>query len=298
MEVHNVSNNKFNELKQLSLGKNICHTESEIYFYDKKDKIFKKFYVDFGEIFSNKLYTISSLIENRSRLYIDEIVFPEQIITISQQISGYIMPLVKGVNFDMYIKQSKRTLEEKQQLFKQLTEILIKMKNIRDKENIAFFINDFHEGNIMYNVETKKLNIIDTDSFSILNNQPFPSRYLSRNSYVSYFPNKYKVNNSEIFDNVIPSQNTDLYCYTIMLLKLLYKDDFISTIGSDLKTLMMYIDYLEYLGLSSKMTDKLRKPFMDEVDNEFIYDEIDEINEDIYSNSSSKQFKEYAFKKY
>lgn len=297
MEVNNLSNNKFNELTKLGLNKSICHTESELYLYDK-DQIFKKFYIDFGEELSNKLYTISSLIENKNEIHIDDIVFPKQIITISKQVSGYVMPFIKGVNFDIYMKQSRRTLEEKKELFKQLTEILLKMKNIRDKENITFYINDFHEGNIMYNAETKRLNIIDVDSFSILNNQPCPAKYLSSRSFASYFPNKYKVNNSKIFNNVIPSQNTDLYCYTIMLLKLLYKDDFISTIGSDLKILMMYIDYLEYLGLSSKMTDKLRKPFMDEVNNEFIYDEIDEINEDIYSNSSSKQFKEYVFKKY
>ena len=113
MEVKNYSKDKFQTFAPLNLG-NIIHTESDLYFltYKNENKIFKKLYIDFGDQFSNKVYTLAALIDNKSIINIDEIVFPEQLVTISKDLQGFTMPFIKNINFQTYLKM-KKPLKEK-----------------------------------------------------------------------------------------------------------------------------------------------------------------------------------------
>lgn len=68
---------QFAKLKHCHLQKHINHTEAELYIFEKKgqwDKqkmILKHFYIDEGEYFSNKLFTINNLIDNRNIININ-----------------------------------------------------------------------------------------------------------------------------------------------------------------------------------------------------------------------------------
>ena len=65
MIVQNISEKKLSFLEKLKLPSNVLNTESEIFIFesknkwDKNKKVFKKLYVDEGEVFGNKLYTIN-----------------------------------------------------------------------------------------------------------------------------------------------------------------------------------------------------------------------------------------------
>ena len=295
MEVKNYSKDKFETFAPLNLG-NIIHTESDLYFltYKNENKIFKKLYIDFGDQFSNKVYTLAALIDNKNIINIDEIVFPEQLVTISKDLQGFTMPFIKNINFQTYLKM-KKPLKDKINCFKQINEILLKMEKVREKQNNNFYINDFHEGNILFNVETKKMNIVDIDSCRILNNQPFSSKYLISTSLASYFPDKYKIDTDNIIGNIIPDKNTDLYCYAIMVLNFLYQDNFYKL---DLTTVLDYFEYLKKIGFSNEFIDEFIKPFTANYDNNFLGDYLDEINEEKFKLASFPKFKEYVLKKY
>lgn len=296
MEVKNYSKDKFETFAPLNLG-NILHTESDLYFVTYKDqnKVFKKLYIDFGDQFSNKVYTLSVLIDNYKAINIEEIVFPEQLVTISKDIKGFVMPYIKNINFQTYLKMKNKSLREKINCFKQLNEVLLKMKKVREKLNNNFYINDFHEGNVLFNVETKKINLVDIDSCRILNNQPFASKYLTPYSLASCFPEKYIVNKTETSGYIIPDQNTDIYCYALMVLNFLYKEKFYNL---DLKIVYDYFEYLKHIGFSSEFVEKFSKPFTNKTNNEFLADYLEEINEENVKLASFPQFNEYVLKKY
>lgn len=291
MEVINYSKDKFQSLKELNLGR-ILHTESDLFFvnYKGKEKIFKKLYVNYGENFSNKAYTISSLIDTKDLINIDEIVFPEQVVSISKNVYGYIMPYIKNINFNTYMNLKNKTLKDKIELFRQLNQILLKMKKVREEQNINFYINDLHEDNVIYNVDTKHINIVDVDSFRILFNQPFTSKYLSSVLIASKLPNKYKVNPIESSGYIIPDQNSDIYCYAIMLLNFFYKDKFYLL---DLNNVKKYLKYLKEIGFSKEFVEALSIPFSEKQDNIFLGDYLDEIDEDKISSASHTYFKKY-----
>ena len=65
MKVENISEKKLSFLDKINLPSNILNTESEIFIFesknkwDKNKKVFKKLYIDEGEVFSNKLYIIN-----------------------------------------------------------------------------------------------------------------------------------------------------------------------------------------------------------------------------------------------
>lgn len=296
MEVKNYSEDKFETFAPLHLG-DIIHTESDLYFvtYKGQNKIFKKLYLDFGEQFSNKLYTLSSLIDNKNNIGIEEIVFPEQIVTISKNIKGFMMPYIKNINFTTYLSMKNKTIKDKIECFKQINEILLKMKKVRERLKNNFYVNDLHEGNILFNVDTKKINLVDIDSCRILNNEPFASKFLSSTALAAYFPKKYIVNPSESSGYIIPDQNSDIYCYALMILNLLYKDKFYNL---DIKTVYDYFEYLKKIGFSNEFIEKFSLPFSEGKDNEFLGDYLDEIDEEKYKKASFPEFKEYVLKKY
>ncbi len=295
MEVQNYSKDKFETFVPLHLG-NITHTESDLYFmtYKKQNMIFKKLYVDFGNIFSNKLYTLSALIDNKERFDIEEIVFPKQLITISKDLKGFIMPYISNINFSTFLSLKNKTLQDKINCFRQINDILLKMKSIREKYNIDFYINDFHEENILYNVETNSINLVDIDSCRILNNKPFASKYLTPMSLAALY-SKYNVSETDSAGYIVADQNSDIYCYAIMVLNFLCNDKFYKF---DYKTVEEYFEYLKKIGFSNEFVDKFNKPFIDDVDNEFLGDYLEEINESNFALASFPKFKEYVLKKY
>jgi len=258
MNVVNITNNEFSNLKELELKDHIFNTEGQIYYFNINDNqyILKRLYRETGTIFSNKLYTINELIDNNRFINISELVIPEKLICIDNKIIGFILPYIENINFHDVLYSNDFTINEKIEYFKQIGEILEKMKKVRNNTFVKdFYLNDLHESNFILNIETNKINVVDLDSCKINNNLPFTARYLSPFSPINNI-DKYKKITEEISIGGFfkPDYNTDLFCYIVMIL------NFLSKIRITNLSINDYFDYLEYLhkvGISHELIDKL-----------------------------------------
>lgn len=300
MEIIKMSNKKFNELEPLSLSNNVYNTEAELYFYQDKNKwqnekkVLKKLFLDEGNIFSNKLYTINSLIDNRSVINMEELAIPEKLAVVSSKVVGYTMPYVEGTNLADVIFDKNVSHKEKIEYFKQVGEILEKIKNIRKHTDIDdFYLNDLHESNLIINKETNKINIVDMDSCRINGNKPFATRYLSGQG-LRKLPNKYHVNeDNKYLGYIIANEDTDLYCYNIMVLNYLFKGSVNRLTEEEFYT---YLQYLERIGIPNELVYCFSKLYL-YMDNVNIKDYLDMIDETSMYLANKKVFENYHNKK-
>lgn len=258
-----ISKKKFESLKRLELPNHIINTEAVLYVLPSKnkwkqeDKLLKRFYIDEGVILGNKLLTINSLIDNKKEIGIEEIVFPEKLAIVNQKVVGYTMPLITSDNLQTILLKNNISPESKINYLKQIGIILEKMKLVREYTDIKdFYLNDMHEGNFIIERNTDKVKVIDIDSCKINNNFIFGSKYLSHYSLIKNI-SKYKI--EEEFScggYFIPSEDTDLYCYTIMIL------NFLSGTNINKLSLDSYYNYLDYLysiGIDKYLIDIFEK---------------------------------------
>ena len=75
--------------------------------------------------------------------------------------------------------------------------------------------------------------------------------YLLRNTSIRTLPEKYPVS---IRFNMIPNDNTDLFCYHMILLKVLAKEDFSCL---PMQVHYDYLDYIKKFGLPSELIESL-----------------------------------------
>ena len=265
MQTINISKKRFESLKKYQIPNYVFNTEGIIYELPIKNKwthqmkLLKRLYLTNGVTFGNKLQTINSLIDNKDKLNIEEIVFPEKIAIVDSEIVGFIMPLIESINLSTALNSDKISNERKIKYLKQIGELLEKMKIKREYTEINdFYINDLHESNFIVDTKTDSIKAIDIDSCKINGNLIFPSKYLSPKSFVNEICKYQKSKDNTIFKyrtydrekykystdssmTFIPDENTDLYCYIIVIINFLY--------GSNIQnfTLEEFYDYLEYL---------------------------------------------------
>lgn len=295
MKTISISNKTLKKLENYNVEE-INNTEAKLYLLPQKEKWNKKvdllkiFYNKNGSIFSNKMYTINELIENNKIINIQELSMPEKLVVVNGEICGYIQEFIENINFKLVLDNPNISVKEKIDMFKQIGEILEKMKKIRENTSIKdFFLNDLHEANFILNIQSKKINVVDMDSCKINGNKPFASKYLTPSSNTSTMPFKYIQNTDSSFNGfVVANQNSDYYCYIIMVLNFLYGDNM-----SNMKTpeFYSYLNYLRSIGLSYKLLDEFSKIY-EYGDNENIKDYLDYIYPDIVIKSKKKYFKQ------
>lgn len=161
MKILNISKKEFKNLEPLELNGTIYNTEAEMFFIDKKNKwnkdhlVLKKLYHDCGEKFSNKLYTVNELIDKKNEIGIEELVMPEALAAINDEIIGFTMPYIQNTNFQEVLNSNKYTIEEKVTYLQEIGLILEKIKKVREYTSITdFYLNDIHENNFILNNKT------------------------------------------------------------------------------------------------------------------------------------------------
>lgn len=255
MEIVNMSKSKFDSLKPLKLPNSVMNTEAEIFKFNYRgeDKIFKKLYHYDGIRFANKLYTLQAIDSNA--IYIpDNFVVPEFLVSINRRIEGFVMPFIEGKNLSVIFKDYNIDNAEKKYYLKRIGQILEQIKNIRKYTSLTdFYIGDLHEDNIIVENNKRNIHIVDFDSCKIMGNKPSPSRYLTPIALLNFTDRKYKeINDINIFANYEIDENTDLYCYIIIILNFLYGEN-INNIGKD--DFSEYLNYLNYLNIDLNLID-------------------------------------------
>ena len=256
MEIINLSKKKFSELKPFELPNSVFNTEAKMYELEKgrKPYILKKLYNDQGPTFANKLYTLEML--NTNRDYIpDSFVLPENLVSVNQKVVGFTTPLMPGTNLQEILDDSHMDIKEKIYYLKRIGEILENIKNVRRYTSLKdFFINDLHESNFIVNRQKKQLYVVDTDSCKIADNLTFCSRYLSPFALCSKtVSKKYSViDTSTVGGYIMPDENSDLYCYSIILLNFLYDNN---VNGMELDEFYTYLTYLSDIKVDKELID-------------------------------------------
>ena len=254
MKIITLSKKQFEKLKEVELSKEIINTEGKIYelTYHRKNKVIKKLYNQSGIIFANKLYTIEMLNTNQ-HLLPQNFYIPDYLVTINHQIVGFTIPKINGINLATLLKSKNFTLEEQLYYLKKIGETLQEMKAIRTYTDLKdFYINDLQEANFIVNPQNKTLSVIDLDSSKIKDNLTFPSRYLTQSALLNNVKGKYKINNKNEPGYITADENTDLYCYNIMILNFL-KGSNIN--NQSLEEFYNFINYLDIIGINKELLD-------------------------------------------
>lgn len=113
---------------------------------------------------------------------------------------------------------SNTSISDLIQIYKNIGKVLETLQHLREKEKIlsTFFIGDMHEGNILVDLPSKKIQFIDLDSCKIGDNQASIAKYLG--SIALRKPTLSKKYPHDEY-NLIPNHNTDLYCYMVMIIQ-------------------------------------------------------------------------------
>ena len=248
-----LSKSAFEKLKKFEPGKNIPNTECELFIKgslrskNKERILLKKYYVREGEYFGRKLKNLNTLIYYKNILgEIRELVLPDKLAIIDGEIVGYTMPFIEKSKNLQTILNSDISLEDKLVYLRQIGTILEEIKNIKDFP-YDFHIGDLHEGNFLID-ETNSLKVVDLDSAYIGQDEPsHTAYYLLKNSYLESFPSKYKKSSSGL---IIPSNETDLYCYNMILLDFLSGE---AMYKKDLDIFYKYLSHLKDIGIDSEL---------------------------------------------
>jgi len=262
MKIISISKKNFRELKPLVLPKSILNTEGKIFEfeYQKQPKILKSLFHINGPLFANKLYTIEML-DSNSEYLPDSFYRPDYLISVGGEITGFTTPLAKGTTL-IEILYNKTILPSEQIYYlRKIGEILEQLKNIRKYTPLkSIYLNDIHESNFIVNPNNKQIAVIDLDSCKIGENTSFPSRYLTPFSILN-FSSKYQINNDEKIPGYVKAnEQSDLYCYIIMILNYLYGD---SINNFTLPNFYEYINYLENIGFNKELVELFSRIVID-----------------------------------
>lgn len=234
------------------------------------DTVLKIFYTKSGLYFSNKLYTINSLIDLKRQIDFSEIVFSAKLLIIDEKASGFTMPFIKGITLADLLKDGNINIDVKVKYLQEIGKILRKMAQIRQMNpNLNFYLNDLHAKNFIIDNFDNCLKVLDIDSCRIFENHPFLSKYVSSFTPIKDYLQKY---NSKIKltcgGEFIADENTDLYCYVMLVLEFLYDG------RVHLMSEKEYFDYLEYLktiGAPQELVDAFAVVYSNEENINFDY---------------------------
>lgn len=259
MQIINMSKTKLNSLEPLILPKNVTSTECELfkYPYYGKEKLLKKLHRTDGIIFANKLYTIEALNANKDSMP-SNFILPESLVSINKKIEAFTMKYIKGINLSVILNNPDITYEEKIHYLKSIGRILEQMQNIRKYTNLNnFYLGDIHEDNFLVERDKQEVYIVDLYSCKIAGNKSFPGRYLTNSSLIKYNNTKYQTlsQTDDLADYKI-DENTDIYCYIIMILNYLY-DGRVDRLSLD--KFYDFINYLEDIKVNIELIECFNK---------------------------------------
>jgi len=256
MQTISISHKRFKELEELQLSSFISNTEGKIYLikdknnWDTSYKVLKRFYDNESPLFGNKLLTLN-ILEN-SQIDIEELVMPDKLVINSGRLVGYTMEYIEGTNLKELFDNIKYDREKMIKHLKEIGIILEKIRKLNNyKKGVNFYLNDIHEANFILD-KNDHIRVIDIDSCKIGNNIPVCAKYLTPFSPIDELPDKYRKCSNTRIGYINPDMNSDLYCYTIMILNYLYKDNIQKL---DIAEFYSYLNYLNSIGFPYELLD-------------------------------------------
>lgn len=137
MNILELDRRTLKKMKPIKLEPGNINTEGNLFIFEQKNKwkkelkVYKELFYDMGHVFSNKLFTLNELIDNKNQIDIEEIILPEKLAVVGGRVEGFIMPYVKNINFYTILNDNNVTTQTKINFFKEISTILKKMDNVR-----------------------------------------------------------------------------------------------------------------------------------------------------------------------
>ncbi|MBR1413971.1 MAG: hypothetical protein IJ574_04825 [Bacilli bacterium] len=252
MKVINLSKKQFSNLEKINIPEYVSNTEADLYDfkYKRQSKVLKALYTLNGQDFANKLYTLEMLDYYKDYLP-EECIIPDSLVAVNNTITAFTMPKVDGINLKTILINNYQYTKEEQVYYLQLIgQLLEKLCNMRKYTRLNnFYINDLHAGNFVVNPINKTISSVDLDSSKIANNDG--ARYLFNKSLVNSVQGKYNIRETSIgYGYVEADENSDLYCYNLMILEYLSGSNIDNM---DLSLYYNYIEYLRYIGINEDL---------------------------------------------
>lgn len=270
MEIINLRMHQLRSLQELPLETGIFNTEALMLILRKNQAktksggrmLFK--YLDAQDdekTMARKMYTINMLNGSEKYKNIEELIIPDYVVVVDGKIAGFAMPLIeKHKNLGRLLNDENLSLEIKLPYLEKLGEIINKVQRVED-ESFKMQFGDLNEFNFIIDKD-EQVKSVDLDSAYLGQDEPANmSYYLLKNKYIIDLKDKYKTTSNGI---VIPNDNSDLYCYNMILLNTLAKEDIFK---KDIPTYYMYLNHLKDVGVDKeliKIFDKIYLPVRNE----------------------------------
>ena len=256
MKVINLRIYQLRKLKELVLEKGTLNTEALMLILNKNQAksategkmLFK--YLDAQDdekIMGRKIYTLNLLNASKGYKEMKELIIPDTIVIVDNKIAGFALPLIENhINLGIFLNKPDNDFQKKLAYLQQVGMIINKVIHVKE-ESFQMNFGDLNEFNFIID-KTDMVRAIDLDSAYIGQDEPSNTAYyLLKNKYLSSFPDKYRKNRTGI---VIPSNETDLYCYNMILLNTISGE---SMYKKDLDIFYKYLSYLQDVGLDKEL---------------------------------------------
>lgn len=279
-------------LKELRLGKGVFNTEALMLILNKKYKtsdgkrmLLK--YLDAQEdpVVMGRKETTLAYLNGSPYKQLEELILPEYLVKVDSSPAGFAMPLIENhKNLGVLLHSSRVPFPVKKKYLIELGNLIDKVERVDAPHTFVF--SDLNEYNFIIDQEGK-LRAIDLDSSYVEGLEGITpatqAYYLLKNHYLNAIPEKYS---SKGDGSIIPSKNTDLYSYCMILLGTLADE---SIFKVDMNTYYQYMEYLKKLGFSSELLDILRNIYSHK-QNSNPRKLIESIPDDIMRRSNYKTF--------
>lgn len=269
MKIIRLNPNDINGLKQYEIHKSIKNREANLYIY--MNYLFKLFKSNNQEHLDNKMYILNKLFYIKDYIDIKEIVWPNDLVKISEINRGYTMDFIKdNTNISLIFNSNKISIEDKLYFLKKIGKILEKIEMNQELRSIGFYLSDIHEGNFIYDNKNNMVKVIDIDSTYVEGSMASISKFLYLNDKLWDFPNKYPLDNN---DRHIPNHNTTIISYVYMILNLI--TDYYSP-NMNTHEFCETLNILSSSGFNKDLLDSIYNIYSKN-DNYFDYDLVDTI---------------------
>lgn len=290
MKIINLRMYQVRKLKELVLEKGTLNTEALLLILDKKYSktkermLFK--YMDAQDdikVMGRKLYTLNMLNSSNQYKEIEELIIPNTIVAVDNNITGFAMPLIENhINLGNYLNNENNSFKAKLDYLKQVGNIINKVERIED-ESFKMNFGDLNEFNFI--IDNNIVKVVDLDSAYVGQDEPpNTAYYLLKNKYLYSMPDKYRYTKKDI---IIPNNDSDLYCYIMIILNVLSNENIYK---KDLDIFYKYLDHLKNIGVDKELI-KLFNAIYLPIENQNPVHLIKTIKEDMKEDISYKTFK-------
>lgn len=265
MKIVNLRMHQVRRLKCLELEPGIFNTEALMLVLKKKQvkgkvgsrMVFK--YLDAQDdekVMARKMYTINMLNGSSDYKNIKELIIPDYAVVVDGKVTGFAMPLIENHrNLGSIVNDENIDLDVKIPYLEQMGRIIDKVERV-DNESFCMQFGDLNEYNFIID-QNDKVFAIDLDSAYLGQDIPVNSAYyLLKNKYIGEVRDKYKCNSSGL---VIPSNNSDLYCYNMILLTALSNN---SMFKENIETYYLYLNHLKDVGVDKELIKIFRQIYL------------------------------------